>query len=421
MNRPSLLKRLDAKTLPTFRRDAVDEETLTIAKSILDDIRSRGLDAVIDYAVRFGDLEKGASPIVTQNEIQQALEMLDKDTRALLERTAERIERFAQAQFKSVQPMEMKIEGGTAGHTLAAVERAGCYAPGGRFPLPSSVLMTAVTARVAGVEEIIVASPKPAQATLAAAAIAKADIFLRVGGAQAIAAMAFSAGDIPACDCIVGPGNRFVTAAKALVNGHVKIDMLAGPSELVVFADKSANPETVAFDLLAQAEHDPDAIPVLVSLDEPLIQAVDDRMAKLLETLPTAPTALKALENGFAIFADSIDQGVQLCNRIAPEHLELVLEDSQAIAPQMRHYGGLFIGQASAEVMGDYGAGPNHVLPTGATARFSGGLSVFDFLRIRTWMTLETPDNLAKDAARLARLEGLEAHALAAMQRVNSY
>lgn len=277
--------------------------------------------------------------------------------------------------------------------------------------------MTAVTARVAGVETVWVASPKPTDHTLAAASIAGADALLAVGGAQAISAFAYGAA-VPVCDVIVGPGNRFVTAAKQLVSGRVRIDMLAGPSELLVLADHTADPVIVAADLLAQAEHDPDAVPVLVSLDADLINAVNVAISTQLRDLPTATTARAALDNGFAVLAPDLDAAIRLCDSLAPEHLEVLTEDCERVARRLTNYGGLFIGAGSAEVFGDYGVGPNHTLPTGGTGRFCGGLSVFDFLAIRTWMRLDDdPAELVRDAAALGRMEGLEAHARAAEKR----
>src|SRR5205807_1306356 len=280
-------------------------------------------------------------------------------------------------------------------------------------PLPSSVLMTAVTARVAGVRDVWVASPRPQPLTLAAAAVAGADGVLAAGGAQAIAALAYGAGPITPRDVIVGPGNRYVAAAKRLVSGAVAIDMLAGPSELTIFADGSAHPATVAADLLAQAEHDPDAVPMLVTVDAALVERVERELACQLGDLPTADVARAALAHGGAVVVESTDDGIAACDAIAPEHLQLELRDADAVAPRLAHYGALFVGAGSAEVLGDYGAGPNHVLPTGGTARFSGGLSVYTFLRVRTWLRITdcaAARSVVEDAVWLGRAEGLEAH-----------
>ena len=354
----------------------------------------------------------------TRADIEDALASIDSRTRELLERTAARIRAFAGAQRACLSDLTMDVPGGKAGHKVTPVQSAGCYAPGGRYPLPSSVLMTAVTARAAGVPTVWVASPRPSPVTLAAAAIAQADGLLCIGGAQAIAALAYGAGEIPPCDAVVGPGNRWVTAAKQLVSAEVKIDMLAGPSELVVLADKSADARLIAADLLAQAEHDPEALPVLIALDPVLIDEVERELEIQLEDLPTADIARTALQNGFALAVSDLDQAADICDRLAPEHLELILEEPEGAAKRMRNYGALFIG--SAEVFGDYGAGPNHVLPTGGGARYTGGLSVLTFLKTQTWLSLDDASDLAGDAADLARLEGLEAHARAAERRRSS-
>ena len=281
--------------------------------------------------------------------------------------------------------------------------------------------MTAVTARAAGVADVWVASPRPALVTLAAAWVAGADALLAVGGAHAIGALAYGAGPVPRVDVIVGPGNRWVTAAKQLVAGQVGIDMLAGPSELVVLADGDADAARIAADLLGQAEHDPDARPILVTWDPALPGRVDAALAAQLATLPTAVVAREAVANGFAVVCRDDAEALAVCNRLAPEHLEVLTADAERHVAGLRHYGGLFVGGASAEVFGDYGVGPNHVLPTGTAARFSGGLNVLHFSRVRTWLrlddaSLELP-GLVADAAAFARLEGLEAHARSAEDR----
>lgn len=423
MRTATRLRLLSPERVPSIRRDPVDPETLAAAAKIVDDVRARGEAALREHAERFGDIPQGGALVRTRKELDAALDSIPAGDRALLERTADRIRRFAEAQRRCLTDLTVPIPGGRAGHTVAPVERAGCYAPGGRFPLPSSVLMTAVTARTAGVGTVWVASPKPAPITLAAAAVAGADALLAAGGAQGIAALACGFGDIPPFDTVVGPGNRWVTAAKQLVAGRVAIDMLAGPSELVVLADDSADPEVVAADLLAQAEHDPDALPVLVTTSGALADAVNDALERQLAVLPTAKTASAALANGFAVVVPDLETGIAICNRLAPEHLELDLRDASGIAPRMKHYGGLFVGRHAAEVLGDYGAGPNHTLPTGGTARSSAGLSVLHFLRVRTWMAIDDAGaarTLVEDAVSLARLEGLEGHARSAEIRLEA-
>jgi phosphoribosyl-ATP pyrophosphohydrolase/phosphoribosyl-AMP cyclohydrolase/histidinol dehydrogenase len=265
--------------------------------------------------------------------------------------------------------------------------------------------------------------PATQQATLAAAHLAGVDGFICVGGAQAIAAMTYGVGIIPCADVIVGPGNRWVTAAKKLVSGRVGIDMLAGPSECLVLADNTANPATIAADLLAQAEHDTDARPILVTTESSMIERVNEEIKKQLETLPTGDVARVAVERaGFAMVAKTMKEAMELVDRIAPEHLEIMTADSSKDSQSLLNYGGLFIGHQSAEVMGDYGAGPNHVLPTGGTGRYTGGLSVFTFLAIRTFMELDASNKelklVAMDAVTVARVEGLEGHARAAELRL---
>lgn len=414
------LRIISPDALPDARRDPVDADTLAAASAIVGDVRERGEPALREHAERLGDMEAGGPLVLGPEALARALKALPAADVALLERTAKRIRLFAEAQRRSLVEARVAIDGGAAGQTVAPVDRAGCYAPGGRFPLPSSVLMTAVTARAAGVGEVWVASPRPAPITLAAAAVAGADGLVTVGGAQAVAALAYGAGPVPAVDVIVGPGNRWVTAAKQLVVGRVGIDMLAGPSELVVLADESADPDVVASDLIAQAEHDVDARPMLVTTSETLAEQVDEALVRQLEDLPTASTARPAIEAGFVVLCKRWDEALSVCDRIAPEHLEVMTRDPEHDARQLRHYGALFLGTGAAEVMGDYGAGPNHVLPTGSSARFTGGLSVFDFLRVRTWMRMDDPARaqaMVQDAVALARHEGLEGHARSASKR----
>ena len=417
----SYLRRISSDAVPSLRRDAVDAETLERAGGIVDDVRARGEEGLRDWSVRLGDLPDASAPVVLgPDALAAAWKRLSPEAQGVLQRTADRIRAFADAQAAALGPVEVPVPGGRAGLRYAPVDRAGCYAPGGRFPLPSSVLMTAVTARSAGVEEVWVASPRPTDETLAAAHVAGADGVLVVGGAQAIAALAFGAGPVPAVDCIVGPGNRWVTAAKQQVAGRVRIDMLAGPSELVVIADDTADAARVAADLLAQAEHDPDALPVLIALSESVVDAVEAELEAQLKDLPTADIARAALENGFAVIEPDLDRACALSDRLAPEHLAVQGGDLAAARARLRHYGALFLGEAAAEVLGDYGAGPNHVLPTGGTARSVGALSVATFLRVQTWLDLDdmgAARGMVDDCVALARMEGLEAHARAAAAR----
>ncbi|MCC5787718.1 MAG: histidinol dehydrogenase [Phycisphaerales bacterium] len=401
--------------------DAVDAAAIADAGEIIEAVRTRGEAALREFAQRFGELDAGAPLLLGPADMQAAADRLDPEDLLAIESAAERIEAFARVQLGSLSPVEVPVPGGVAGHTIEPVASAGCYAPGGRYPLPSSVLMTAIPARVAGVERIVVASPRPADATLAAALVAGAGELLCVGGAHAIAALAYGIPGLDPVDFICGPGNRWVTAAKKLVHGRVGIDMLAGPSELLVIADETADPAMIALDLLAQAEHDVAARPILVAVGAGapvLVQRVRDEVLAQLESLPTASTACKAFANSFAVCVQHSEEAAAVADRLAPEHLQILTRDADALAARVRHAGAVFIGCASAEVFGDYGAGPNHTLPTGATARYGAGLSVFSFLRVRTYLNLrEAPADLIAETARLARLEGLEAHARAAEAR----
>ena len=366
-------------------RTGIDPEAASVAAGILARLEDGGAAELRSLVDEFGERPAGMDLILTPDDLAAAFARLSDEEQARLTRIADRIRTFAEAQLATIGELDgVPVPGGRAGHTVSPVDRAGCYAPGGRYPLPSSVLMTAITARVAGVSEVWVASPRPAPITLAAASVAGADGFLVAGGAHAIGALALGIGGPPRCDVIVGPGNSYVTAAKQLVYGRVGIDMLAGPSELVVLADASADPAVVAADLIAQAEHDPEALPVLVTTDSALAALVQKEVADQLEDLPTADIATPALEGGATILVDSLDDGIAACDAIAPEHLQLSVADPSSVRRRLRHYGAVFVGEGSAEVFGDYGVGPNHVLPTGGTARFTGGLSVLTFLRVRT-------------------------------------
>jgi phosphoribosyl-ATP pyrophosphohydrolase/phosphoribosyl-AMP cyclohydrolase/histidinol dehydrogenase len=417
-----LLSRRSVAELVSRRAAGMPAKVFAVAAPIVETVRAGGEAALREYAERFADVAVGGPLFLDRATLDRALAGLPAGDRVRLERVAERIRAFAEAQRRVLGDVTVTLPGGAAGHWIAPLERAGCYAPGGRYPLPSSVLMTAVTARTAGVKEIWVASPKPGPMILAAAGLAGADGVLAAGGAHAIAALAFGAGPIAPCDVIVGPGNRYVTAAKQLVSGRVAIDMLAGPTELVVFADATASPAVIAADLLAQAEHDPDALPVLVTTDPALPDRVEAELARQLAELPTREVARAALANGGVVVVANVEEGIAACDALAPEHVELCLQAAAAVAPRLAHFGALFIGGGSAEVLGDYGAGPNHVLPTGGTTRSQGGLSVYTFLRVRTWLRIDdcaAARPLVEDAAWFGRVEGLEAHARSAERRLD--
>lgn len=424
------------------RRYMPDTGTLERAREIVDSVRAGGEPALRRWAAELDGLGEDDPLVLGRDRLAEAWRGLDTATRDLLTRTAERIARFARHQRRCLAELSMPLPGGAAGHTALPLERAGCYAPGGRAPLPSSVLMTAVTAREAGVASIWVASPRPRPEILAAAWLAGAEAVVAAGGAQAIAALAFGAGPVPSCDAVVGPGNRWVEAAKRLVAATVRTGPPAGPSELVVVADTSADAGQVAAELLAQAEHDPDARVWLVALDEATLEAVQEALdRRLLEAHPDAATPRRTghavstppplpttsaavvcavLAASGAVVVSDREGAAALCDRLAPEHLQLAVADPEELAGRVRHAGAVFLGSRASVVLGDYGAGPNHVLPTGTTARAFAGLSVFDFLRIRTWLRIDdraVAGPLLTDAAKLASVEGLPAHAEAATRR----
>lgn len=427
------LKRVDLSGISRSGRPADDLEVEARVRDIMDRVRAGGEPALLELA---RELDRSDGRLwYGPKEFAAALSSLAASQRGALQRAAGRVQAFARAQLGCLAAFEMPVPGGRAGHHLLPVERAGCYVPGGRYPLPSTVLMTAGVARVAGVQHVAVACPNPQPIILAACAVVGVDLLLAAGGAQAIAALTWGCGILASRDVVVGPGNRYVTAAKRLAQSVVRTDPPAGPSELLVLADDSADPSAIAWDLLAQAEHDPDAVPALAALSASFIDQVESALAANLARMPvaSAETARAALENGWAFVAANPGELAEAANRFVPEHLELAMADPDSILHLCLHAGAVFIGSVSAEAFGDYGAGPNHTLPTSGRGRGAGGLSVFDFIRIRTWLRLDGrnhgttrgeelayPDlaTLAADTAVLARSEGLEAHARSALARI---
>ena len=397
----------------------VDDATRARASEIVEAVRAGGEPALRGFAAELDGLPPEAPLVLGEEDFDRALEATPRETRALIERVARRVRTFAEAQVASLSAIDVPVPGGRAGHDVVPVQAAGCYAPGGRYPLPSSVLMTAVTARAAGVPRVVVATPNPGPLMVAAAAIAGADAVLAAGGAHGIAALASGLdGAFGPSDVIVGPGNRWVTAAKQIVAaGSVGIDLPAGPSELCVLADDAADPDLVAADLLAQAEHDPDARPTLVARSAAFVDRVDERLRERLGELATRGVAAQALAHGVAVIAADEREAFSAVDDLAPEHLQLCVADPARAKEELKHFGAAFLGEGSAEVFGDYGIGPNHVLPTGGAARFSGGLSALHFLRVRTWLRLDEPAAAIDDCAALAELEQLDGHRRAALAR----
>ena len=411
-----LLRQIDVDTAMDLKRRPVDPETLQKASMIVEDIRDNREAAVRHHSERLGDLARGQNFVVSRDQLDVAFGGLDPDLQSLLKRAADRIRVFAETQYGSLSDVDTTVTGGRAGHRWIPVANVGAYAPAGRHPLPSSVLMTVIPARIAGVENVTVASPKPTPVTLAAAAVAGADRLIALGGAQAVAALAFGIGCHPV-ELIVGPGNRWVTAAKKHLYGEVGIDGLAGPSEIVVVADRYADPRFIAADLLAQAEHDHDSLPILITTSARLRDAVEAEIVTQLDGLSTGPDAIRGLQNGFSVIVKNLKEAVAVSDLIAPEHLALHVADPETLVGRFRSYGSVFLGGRSAETFADYGIGPNHVLPTGGSARYQSGLSVLTFLRSPTWLALTDPFPIRADTAALARIEGLEAHARAAELR----
>jgi histidinol dehydrogenase len=396
----------------------MEEEKMRIVKTILKDVKNKGDLAVKKYTARFDKVEL-RSLEVSKKAIARAYNKVDKTTLNALKKAAKNIKYFAKQQLKSVKSFEIKKNKILLGQKIIPLQRVGCYVPGGRYPLPSSALMSIIPARVAGVKEIIICSPKIKPITIVAADLSGADRIFRVGGIQAIAAMAYGTKTIPKVDKIVGPGNKFVAAAKKEVFGSVGIDCIAGPSEIMIIADNFAKPEFIAADLIAQAEHDPDAKVTLVTTSQALAKKVDREMKIQLKNLSTKEIAKEALKNRKIRIVKTINNAIEVANAIAPEHLELMIRNPKSIVNKLKNYGSLFLGNYSAEVFGDYCSGPNHILPTNQAAKYTGGLSIFDFIKIVTTqqMTKQGAKKLIKNTAKLAEIEGLEGHKKAALIR----
>lgn len=406
---------------PNERAAFVGADPATVARLIAE-VRAGGDAAIADLTQRFDGVTVDA-PRVSKDKLKAAWNGLAQPDRAALEVAAQHIRQFAEAQRAQVQPLEIQgSPGRVLGHSVLPIAAAACYVPGGRYPLPSTVLMTAIPARVAGVKRVVVVTPPganglPSPWILAAAWIAEVDELWAIGGVQAIAAVAYGTATVQAVDLIVGPGNAWVTEAKRQVFGQVGIDALAGPSEVVIVADATADPRRVAADMLAQAEHDPDAEAIALTTDPATAAAIRVAVEVQLNALPTADVARQSIEGrGAVVVLPTLDAIVDWVNVRAPEHLHLNVAEPEALALRCTAYGGLFIGAASAEVFGDYCSGVNHVLPTGGAARYTAGLSVLTFLRLPTFqrLTQQAAAKLAPTTAHLARIEGLEAHARSA-------
>ena len=403
-----------------------DKAIVDSVANILSEVKNQGDSAVIEYtntfdrmsATSMSDLE------IPVGRLQQALELISTEQRDALEKASARIKNYAQHQ--RLESWNYTEEDGTLlGQQVTALDRVGLYVPGGKAAYPSSVLMNAIPAKVAGVPELIMVVPTPDgelnELVLAAAAISGVDRVFAIGGAQAVAALAFGTETVPQVDKIVGPGNIYVATAKRMVFGAVGIDMIAGPSEILVVCDGKTDPDWIAMDLFSQAEHDEDAQSIFVCPDAEFIDQVSTSINKLIDDMPRADIIRTSMEGrGAFIQAQNMDDAIEIINYIAPEHLELSVENAEQIAKQVRHAGAIFMGRYTAEALGDYCAGPNHVLPTSRTARFSSPLGVYDFQKRSSLIacSVDGASELGKVASTLAHGEGLTAHARSAEYRI---
>jgi len=399
------------------RGNVFDERVLTVVKSIVDDVAVRKDQALFEYTEKFdGCVLDRETVVVSAEEMEQALSRVKSDDIAVLRAMAERIERFHRNQ--EMRDWFVSDEDGVElGQRILPLERVGIYAPGGLACYPSTVIMAAVPAGIAGVQHIVLVTPSRNgqlnPLVVVAAKLGGVTQIFKIGGAQAIAALAYGTESIPMVDKIVGPGNAYVTAAKKMVYGQVAIDMIAGPSEIVVIADGSASAPHVAADLLSQAEHDEMASAVLLTWDEGLAEAVRTEVTSQLASLSRKSIAVRSLETfGAIVITRDMDEAIETANRFAPEHLELMVENPRDMLKRIRHAGAVFLGHHTPEVLGDYIAGPNHILPTGGTARFSSPLGVYDFVKRTSVLSfsLKSLEKYGRQAMQLAEMEGLDAH-----------
>jgi histidinol dehydrogenase len=411
--------------LTAFASSLSEDVERTVA-AILADVRARGDAAVLEYTERFDRVSatRMAELELPRSSLAGALAAVERDTRSALEQAASRLRAYHEHQV--TQSWEFTEPDGTRlGQRVTPLERVGLYVPGGRAAYPSTVLMNAIPARIAGVRELVMVVPTPDgernPLVLAAAAIAGVDRVFTIGGAQAVGALAYGTETVPRVDKIVGPGNAYVAAAKRRVFGDVGIDMIAGPSEVLVICDGGTDPDWIAMDLFSQAEHDEAAQAILISPDEVFLDRVAASIAKLIVTMPRRDVISASLaRRGALMHSRDLDEACEIANRIAPEHLELSVADPEKWVSRIRHAGAVFLGPYSCEALGDYCAGPNHVLPTAGSARFSSALGVYDFQK-RTSIVHVSPlgvKTLGRIAVTLARGEGLHAHAASAQLRV---
>lgn len=407
--------------------DTVSNEAVNdLVKEVVHAVRIRGDAALLEYTAKFDrmDLKNASELEIPKSELQVALLRIPKEQRASLEKSAERVRIYHEKQLQ--HSWSYTEDNGTMlGQQVTPLDSVGLYVPGGKAAYPSSVIMNAIPAKVAGVEKLIMVVPTPdgevSDMVLAAAKICEVDRVFTLGGAQAIAALAYGTETVPVVDKIVGPGNIFVATAKRMVFGTVGIDMIAGPSEILVYCDGKTNPDWIAMDLFSQAEHDEDAQSILVTQDEDFADQVHASMNRLVNTLPRKDIITKSIvDRGAIILVEDEAQAMDIINIIAPEHLELSVAEPKALLPKIRHAGAIFMGRYTAEAIGDYCAGSNHVLPTSRTARFSSPLGVYDFQKRSSLImcSAEGANELGAIAVILAEGEGLQAHAESARYRI---
>lgn len=406
--------------------DQLDANVHHVVKEILSKVKQEGDSALLSYTQKFDGLNvsKASELEVPKARLMAALANLPNDQKVALEVSAKRVMDYHQRQLQPSWDFT-DIDGTKLGQRVLPIDRAGLYVPGGKAAYPSSVLMNAIPAKVAGVEEVIMVVPTPKgevnELVLAAAAISGVDRVFTIGGAQAVAALAYGTDTIPAVDKIVGPGNIYVATAKREVFGTVGIDMIAGPSEILVICDGGTDPDWIAMDLFSQAEHDENAQSILVCPDEAYLNRVEESINKLIPTMERKEIIAASLYSRAAfILVENLEQAAQVSNTIAPEHLELSIENPEELLPHIRHAGAIFMGRYTAEALGDYCAGPNHVLPTSGTARFSSPLGVYDFQKRSSilFFSEQGASETGKIASVMARGEGLTAHARSAEYRI---
>lgn len=406
------------------RKASVEQNVIDVVRDIISNVQGKGDSALFEYTKKFDGYALTSSNIrVTKKEIADAYKSVSEDLLAVLKRSAANIRAFHELQKR--EGYRVESDGAVTGRLILPMQRAGVYVPGGTASYPSSVLMNIIPAKIAGVQQIVMVTPPGTDGiidplTLVAADVAGADIILKIGGAQAVAALAYGTQSVPKVDVITGPGNAYVAAAKREVYGQVGIDMIAGPSEVLIIADETANPTYIAADFLSQAEHDTKAASVLLTTSAQIAQKSRDEILRQLSLLPRKDIAQKSVDDyGTIVVVSSINEAFDIANEFAPEHLEILTTNPWADLDKVKNAGAVFLGQYSPEPLGDYYAGPNHVLPTSGSARFSSPLSVDDFIKKTNYICYDKKalQSCYNDVKAFAQAEGLEAHARSASVR----